>query len=267
MRRATVNYWIDVVIAVAFLLSTLTGILFLLPGLRSVSPAGAVTILGVSTLTWHTIHDWSGVIAAAGVIAHVLLHLRWIATMTRRMALPEGRAARRVTTPPAAQPGPATQTQPTVSASSVGVRAAGVERDAGDDDRLSRRTFLLGLGAAAGATAFLGVTALLKAQPGSAAGTQVASSQQSGSGGWSQGGGQGGGSTQGDGGSTGSTDSVQRVIVDSAACVGCGRCLDVCPYDVFAWNGGKAAAQSPGACRLCGHCLQVCPAGAITLNG
>ena len=60
---------------------------------------------------------------------------------------------------------------------------------------------------------------------------------------------------------------MQRVVVDSAACVGCGRCLDVCPYGVFAWNGGKAVAQNPDACRLCGHCLQVCPAGAITLNG
>jgi hypothetical protein len=95
MRRATVNFWIDVVIGIAFLLSAFTGILFLLPvSVRSVSATGAVTILGVSSVAWHTIHDWSGVVAAAGVIVHAVLHLRWFVNMARRIARGEGRGPR-----------------------------------------------------------------------------------------------------------------------------------------------------------------------------
>ncbi len=87
MRRATVNFWIDVVIGIAFLVSAFTGILFLLPvSVRSVSVTGAVTILGVSSVAWHTIHDWSGVVAAVGVTVHFVLHWRWFATMVGRLS-------------------------------------------------------------------------------------------------------------------------------------------------------------------------------------
>jgi NAD-dependent dihydropyrimidine dehydrogenase PreA subunit len=136
-----------------------------------------------------------------------------------------------------------------------------VAASADDDRRLSRRAFVLGLGTAVGTAAVLGFGALLRSDA-TSAGVQLADAQSGN--GW-----QGDGSTPSDGGgSTGSTDgSGQRVVVDSAACVGCGRCLDVCPYGVFAWSGGTAVAQNPDACRLCGHCVQVCPAAAITLNG
>jgi NAD-dependent dihydropyrimidine dehydrogenase PreA subunit len=138
------------------------------------------------------------------------------------------------------------------------------------DDRLSRRSFLVGLGAAAGVTAFLGVAALARSDITRAAGTQAANTQ----GGWvdpsqaqSGNGWQGGGSTQ-SGGSTGSTATAQRVSVDNASCIGCGRCLSACPYGVFAWNsdGRTVTAQNPDACQGCGHCVAVCPQGAITLN-
>lgn len=274
MRRATVNFWIDAVIAVAFLLSAATGILFLLPvSWRSVSATGGAAILGVSISILRPVHDWSGVVAAGGIVLHAALHLRWFVNMARRMARGEGAAeqrtaARRATQSPTASlaSGPA----PPARTSAPGATAAVVAAFADDDRRLSRRSFLVGLGAAAGAATFLGVAALLHSDPTSAAEVRIASAQSgSGSQGDAQGNGWGGGSTQGGGsGSTGSIGgSVQRVVVASAACVGCGRCLDVCPYGVFSWNGGKAAAQNPNACRLCRHCVQVCPAGAITLNG
>jgi NAD-dependent dihydropyrimidine dehydrogenase PreA subunit len=152
------------------------------------------------------------------------------------------------------------------------VRAAVASRSgsAEDDDRLSRRTFLVGLGAAAGATAFLGVAALLRADPSNAVGSPLAdvqdgaTGQGSGGNGWQGGQGNGwqdGGSSQ----SGGSTAIGQRVSVDAGACIGCGRCLSACPYGVFSLAGGRAVAQDPAACRLCGRCLQVCPEGAITL--
>jgi len=41
----------------------------------------------------------------------------------------------------------------------------------------------------------------------------------------------------------------------------------VCPVSVFDWsNSGRADAVNAAACIRCGRCLQVCPAGAITVN-
>lgn len=60
--------------------------------------------------------------------------------------------------------------------------------------------------------------------------------------------------------------------VDRDKCVGCGRCINVCPggvlrmvggapvideFDDFGWNG----------CWKCQHCLAVCPVGAISVLG
>jgi NAD-dependent dihydropyrimidine dehydrogenase PreA subunit len=267
VKRATVNFWIDAVIAVAFLLSAVTGTLFLLPlTWRSVSAAGGATIFGMGIAGLHTVHDWSGVVAAVGVIVHSVLHVRWFVGMARRLAHGEGRAVRTVTQSPPARRSDGTPA-PIPSAAAV-IAAKSV-----DGGRLSRRTFLVGLGTAVGALAFVGAASALRA--GEANGTRFAdaqsgwsdSSQTQGGNGW-QGGGQGDGGANPAGGS-GSSGAVgtETVVVDGAACIGCGRCLEVCPYGVFAWSGdGKATAQNPEACRLCGHCVRVCPANAITLS-
>jgi hypothetical protein len=78
MKRAWLNYWIDMVTGGAFLLCAVTGLVFLfLPGLAQAS-AGGSTILGIDSVLWRWVHDWSGVVMAAGVAAHTLLHLRWL---------------------------------------------------------------------------------------------------------------------------------------------------------------------------------------------
>jgi NAD-dependent dihydropyrimidine dehydrogenase PreA subunit len=78
--------------------------------------------------------------------------------------------------------------------------------------------------------------------------------------------GDGGGSgTAPQGGATGAV----LVSVTASSCVGCGRCLSVCPVGVFAWDasGSHAVASNAGRCIRCHRCLQTCPAGAITVNG
>ena len=86
MKKAVVNYWVDMVTGIAFLLCAITGIVRLFPEVTTISASGAPAILGVSTALWTTIHDWSGVIMAAGVGLHTVLHLRWLAFMTRKLA-------------------------------------------------------------------------------------------------------------------------------------------------------------------------------------
>ncbi len=57
--------------------------------------------------------------------------------------------------------------------------------------------------------------------------------------------------------------------VDTSECIGCGRCLNVCPAGVFAWDssGDHAVARNAAQCIRCHRCLQTCPASAITVNG
>jgi hypothetical protein len=78
MARPGTNYWVDVAIGVGFAASALSGAIFLLPG------GVADGVLGLSLGTWSTLHTWSSLLLIAGVAAHLGLHGRWIAHMTRR---------------------------------------------------------------------------------------------------------------------------------------------------------------------------------------
>ena len=95
MKRAQLNFAVDAVIAVAFLITAVSGILFLLPsGAVRELGLGRPGMLGVSYATWRHLHDWSGVVAVAGVLVHAALHYRWIVTMTRRTFAPAPVASR-----------------------------------------------------------------------------------------------------------------------------------------------------------------------------
>ena len=53
--------------------------------------------------------------------------------------------------------------------------------------------------------------------------------------------------------------------VEKARCVGCGKCVEVCPAGAAKLRGGKAAIDT-GKCIRCFCCQEFCPRGAITLH-
>ncbi|OHE68034.1 MAG: hypothetical protein A2Z99_06530, partial [Treponema sp. GWB1_62_6] len=79
------------------------------------------------------------------------------------------------------------------------------------------------------------------------------------------------------------------LTLDAEKCIGCGRCVEVCPHAVFALAAGPAAAGPGGAgpggagpegskaggskaavavrgrCMECGACARNCPVSAITV--
>lgn len=59
---------------------------------------------------------------------------------------------------------------------------------------------------------------------------------------------------------------VATVKLDDAACVGCSRCLEVCPHQVFSLRDRKAALVDADACMECGACAKNCPVAAITVD-
>jgi len=293
MRKALVNYWVDMVTGVAFLLCAVTGIMRLFPAETvSISSGGQAVILGISTAVWQTIHDWSGAIMAAGVGVHTVLHLRWLAHMTRRIASGDATRSKRVVPAGGRRTArvPATAASATAAAGLGGsqpgaphvVGAGELERiERGWEDRRrdserrhTRKAFLTGAAAVGGAALLVGLglagrdaaNGLLDRSAEQAPTDQVSWEDQAEAGdsaypATSQGSGTGGANSSAGSGAT------ARVAVDSGSCVGCGACLQVCPAGVFAASGGVAVAQAPDACQLCGRCTQVCRPGAITLNG
>jgi NAD-dependent dihydropyrimidine dehydrogenase PreA subunit len=49
-------------------------------------------------------------------------------------------------------------------------------------------------------------------------------------------------------------------------CIGCGRCLEVCPQQVFALEEKRAQIRDRDACMECGACARNCPPAAIKVD-
>jgi ferredoxin len=60
--------------------------------------------------------------------------------------------------------------------------------------------------------------------------------------------------------------NVTTVRLTAVACIGCGRCQEVCPHQVFAVDSRKACFIDKNACMECGACARNCPVSAIAVN-
>lgn len=59
---------------------------------------------------------------------------------------------------------------------------------------------------------------------------------------------------------------VATLELDRALCVGCGRCLEVCPHQVFAVEEKRARLADKDACMECGACAMNCPVAALRVD-
>ena len=59
---------------------------------------------------------------------------------------------------------------------------------------------------------------------------------------------------------------VATLSLSPDKCVGCGKCAEVCPHDVFKVENGKASIFDKNSCMECGACAKNCPAGAVSVN-
>lgn len=79
MNQAKVNYWIDVGLAVSFIVAFVTGIIKW-PGLM-VKLGINYASLPIAKLS--TLHDRSGLVMGILVLVHIILHWKWIVCMTK----------------------------------------------------------------------------------------------------------------------------------------------------------------------------------------
>jgi cytochrome b subunit of formate dehydrogenase len=81
MEKAEINYFVDIGLAISFLVSVITGILKF-PGLTKYF----TSIYRVITPFYMAkIHDWYGVVMASLVLVHLILHWCWIVAMTKNI--------------------------------------------------------------------------------------------------------------------------------------------------------------------------------------
>jgi hypothetical protein len=77
------NYWMDVSSGAAFLVSAVSGLVFLLPAGSAAQPTASV--LGISHTLWDQVHTWAGLGMIAGVLVHLAPHREWVGAMTRKV--------------------------------------------------------------------------------------------------------------------------------------------------------------------------------------
>ncbi|MCJ7551160.1 MAG: DUF4405 domain-containing protein [Anaerolineae bacterium] len=89
MTKTGLNYWLDVVIGIAFIASLVTGVAFLFKGTGGYeggrNPAYDVAFLGVAREVWRPLHTFTSFVMTAGVGLHLVFHFRWITCVTKRM--------------------------------------------------------------------------------------------------------------------------------------------------------------------------------------
>jgi len=87
MNKTKINYWVDVAIAIAFIVSAISGLVFLLP-------LTTTSVLGMSFAVWDQLHIWGSLTMIGGVLAHLALHWKWVVTMTRKIFAGSGQTAK-----------------------------------------------------------------------------------------------------------------------------------------------------------------------------
>lgn len=54
------------------------------------------------------------------------------------------------------------------------------------------------------------------------------------------------------------------ILIDQDKCIGCGRCITVCPFTVLQLNDKGKAENGGKRCIACMHCAAVCPCDAVS---
>jgi nitroreductase/Pyruvate/2-oxoacid:ferredoxin oxidoreductase delta subunit len=60
-------------------------------------------------------------------------------------------------------------------------------------------------------------------------------------------------------------DRTVTTVIDAGKCIGCGMCVNVCPYGTISMEDGKAVV-SGNRSLSCGHCAAVCPVDAVRVD-
>ena len=94
MKQTKRNFWLDVIIFVALLITTITGFFLWLV----IPHKSDIVFLGFSRSVWVTAHICFGVVGLAGIVMHIVWHWAWLKALRgRRLSeMPEKLRSNRV---------------------------------------------------------------------------------------------------------------------------------------------------------------------------
>jgi hypothetical protein len=88
-HKAKINYVVDVIIGIGFILSLISGIVLLFTPrggyMGGRNPEFVQNLLFFSKTVWRDIHNWSSMAMAFGVLGHIILHWKWFVCMTKSL--------------------------------------------------------------------------------------------------------------------------------------------------------------------------------------
>ena len=88
-HKAKMNYVVDIIIGVGFILSLISGIVLLFGPqggyMGGRNPGFSQNLFFFGKHVWQDIHNWSSMAMAAGVLGHIILHWKWFVCMTKSL--------------------------------------------------------------------------------------------------------------------------------------------------------------------------------------
>lgn len=90
MNKPKINYWLDILLLIAIIVTAFTAIVifFFLPS--GVRQGGYQEFWGVAKFTWSAWHKWFGLSFIILALVHYILHLDWVAAMTKNLLKKKG---------------------------------------------------------------------------------------------------------------------------------------------------------------------------------
>ena len=86
MDKARLNYWIDVLLLVAFVISAVSGFVLKFAFVSAQPGVGrSILFLGTSKMMWLPWHSVSSIVMTVLVMVHLELHFNWLKIMTKAL--------------------------------------------------------------------------------------------------------------------------------------------------------------------------------------
>ena len=83
MNKSKINYWIDVLAGISFVIVAITGLVLFFK-FPSGQGTGSLSLWNLTKFQWTNLHNYSGIILIIIVLLHLILHWRWIVVMTKK---------------------------------------------------------------------------------------------------------------------------------------------------------------------------------------
>ncbi|TQD26260.1 DUF4405 domain-containing protein [Methanolobus vulcani] len=91
MNRSKLNYYIDILLTVLFIVVAITGFVLYLAIPTGVRQGRYQEFLGITKTTWTLIHNRLSILLTLFTGLHFVLHKKWMSCMTRNLFKSEGK--------------------------------------------------------------------------------------------------------------------------------------------------------------------------------